>query len=155
MKTEYRLPLLAVSDIERSVRFYCELFDTAVSLDLGGNITLECGIGLQSGFDRLTGLDPAAVRFRSNDMELYFETDDFDAFLSRIDKLKPEFVHRPKKHDWQQRAVRIYDPDGHIIEIGEDMDCVIRRILHQTGDVAETASLTHYPLEYVAKLANQ
>jgi hypothetical protein len=24
-----------------------------------------------------------------------------------------------KKHSWGQRAVRIYDPDGHIIEVGE------------------------------------
>ncbi len=84
MKIEYRLPLLAVSDIERAARFYCCMFDISTSLNLSGNITLECGIGLQNGFDRLSGLGPEAVQFRSNDMELYFETDDFDAFLLRL-----------------------------------------------------------------------
>lgn len=28
------------------------------------------------------------------------------------------------EHDWRQRVVRIYDPDHHIMEIGEDMDYV-------------------------------
>ena len=33
------------------------------------------------------------------------------------------------EHGWGQRVVRFYDPDGHIIEVGEDLKMVIRRFL--------------------------
>ena len=32
-------------------------------------------------------------------------------------------------HEWKQRVVRIYDPDFHIIEIGESMAVIARRYL--------------------------
>ena len=33
------------------------------------------------------------------------------------------------EHGWGQRTVRLYDPDGHLIEVGEDMGMVVRRFL--------------------------
>ena len=33
------------------------------------------------------------------------------------------------EHGWGQRTVRLYDPDGHLIEEGEDMGMVVRRFL--------------------------
>ena len=33
-----------------------------------------------------------------------------------------EYVNEDMKHDWGQRVVRIYDPDKHMIEIGEPME---------------------------------
>jgi catechol 2,3-dioxygenase-like lactoylglutathione lyase family enzyme len=51
---------------------------------------------------------------------LYFETDDIEAFLEKLNTYENiRYVHKIKKHSWGQRAVRIYDPDGHIIEVGE------------------------------------
>lgn len=40
-----------------------------------------------------------------------------------------EYVHPIKDHSWGQRVVRIYDPDKHIIEIGENIKVVCRRFL--------------------------
>jgi uncharacterized glyoxalase superfamily protein PhnB len=56
----------------------------------------------------------------NNAAELYFETDDIDAFLEKLNTYENiRYVHPIKMHSWGQRAVRIYDPDGHIIEVGE------------------------------------
>ena len=35
-----------------------------------------------------------------------------------------EYVHPVKEHGWGQRVVRFYDPDKHIIEVGENMKVV-------------------------------
>ena len=40
-----------------------------------------------------------------------------------------EYLGEVIEHSWGQRVIRFYDPDGHIIEVGEDMKMVIKRFL--------------------------
>lgn len=58
-------------------------------------------------------------------------------------------MHPPKKHDWQQRVVRIYDPDYHIIEIGESMAFIAKRYLSQGYSEEETSKIIQHPIEFV------
>lgn len=86
-------------------------------------------------------------------MELYFEVDDFDQFLTRLGEYQEiEYVHLPKKHDWQQRVVRIYDPDFHIIEIGESKTVIANRYLTAGYSVEETAAIIQHPVEFVERV---
>ena len=83
-------------------------------------------------------------------MELYFEVDDFDAFLLLLkDHKDVKLVHPPKKHEWQQRVVRIYDPDFHMIEIGESMEVIAKRYLSQGLSVEEVSKIIQHPVEFV------
>ncbi|CVI67258.1 MULTISPECIES: VOC family protein [unclassified Alistipes] len=126
-------PLPAVADLERSFRFYRGLFEQEAVLDLGGNLSLSGGFALQQDFDRLAGIPKDSVMRRSNNMELYFETEDFDGFVARLSARKDiDYAHPPRKHPWQQRAVRIYAPDGQLIEVGESMRTIARRF-HEEG----------------------
>ena len=43
MYVKYQMPLIAVSDVGRSKRFYCGLFDQRVVLDFGENVTFSGG----------------------------------------------------------------------------------------------------------------
>ena len=54
---KFQLPLLAVRDVERSKKFYCELFDQQVVLDFGANVTFSGGFAIQQDFDRLLDFD--------------------------------------------------------------------------------------------------
>lgn len=147
---QYRMPVLAVRDMEVSKQFYHDLFDQEVVLDLGRNVTLSGGFSLQADFDELVDIPKCTILHQSNNMELYFETDDFDAFVEKLhDFLDIELVHPPKMHEWQQRVVRLYDPDWHIIEVGEPMDKVVQRLLGEGYDVEETASITQMPKAFV------
>lgn len=147
---KFQCALLAVKDVERSKRFYGELFGQTVTLDLGWNVTFSGGFAIQQEFAWLTGLDPASVVERSHNMELYFEADDFDAFLALLEtRPETEYVCRPMEHEWHQRVVRIYDPDYHIIEIGESMAVIARRYLAEGHSVEETAKIIQHPVEFV------
>lgn len=147
---QFKCALIAVKDVEVSKKFYCDLFEQTVALDLGWNVTLSGGFTLQQEFAWLCGLPKESVVERSNNMELYFEVDDFDAFLQKLTAYPDlEYVTRPKKHEWQQRVVRIYDPDHHIIEIGESMAVIVRRYLAQGCSVEETAKIIQHPPEFV------
>ena len=58
---KFRMPLLAVRDVEISKKFYHDLFDQEVVLDLGGNVTFSGGFSVQQDFDRLTGVPKSTI----------------------------------------------------------------------------------------------
>ncbi len=150
MNLVYKLPLIAVKSVEISKKFYAELFGQTVTLDLGKNVCLSGGFALQEDFKWLASLPEEPSYDKSYNMELYFEVDDFDAFLEKLSAFPEiERVHPPLKHDWQQRVIRIFDPDGHIIEIGEAMAVIARRFLAEGKTAEETAELIMHPLEFV------
>lgn len=146
----FKLALLAVKDVNVSKKFYKELFNQEVVLDLGRNVTFSGGFAIQEDFAWLVDLPVNSVVEKSNNMELYFEVDDFDEFIQKMkDYRNIEYVHQPKKHEWQQRVVRIYDPDHHIIEIGESMAVIAKRYLAKGYSVEETSKIIQHPIEFL------
>jgi len=146
----YQCTLLAVRDVEVSKRFYRELFGQTVALDLGKNVTFSGGFAIQQDFGWLTGVPESEIIRKSNNMELYFEVDDFDAFQQKLEARSDIiYLNRPMTHEWKQRVVRIYDPDFHIIEIGESMTVIARRYLSQGCSPEETAQIIQHPIGFV------
>lgn len=142
--------LIAVRDMERSLQFYHDLFGQEVTLDLGWNKALTCGLALQEHFDKLAGFPAETMKYRSNTMELYFETENFDEFLALLRKYPDvELLHEPETFPWLQRGVRIFDPDGHIIEVSESMYSVVCKQFEQGKSVTETAELIQHPRHVV------
>lgn len=150
---QFKLALLAVNDIEISRRFYEEVFDQKVTLDLGRNLTFDGGFAIQQDFDWLCGLPKESMHSPFHNMELYFETDDLDAFLNHLSHFPDiRYLHPPKEHEWKQRVVRIYDPDSHLIEIGENMGSVAKRFLSAGYSIEETAALIQHPVSFVKEV---
>ena len=148
-------PLFAVRDMGASLRFYQDVLGLEVVQDFGANKVLTGGLSLQTMETWAQFLDkaPDDIRFRGNDAEMYYVADDFDDFLTAL-KGHPEakLVHPVVEHRWGQRAVRLYDPDGHIIEVGESLSKVAKRFrdsgLHEEG-VARRMDIS---LEYAREL---
>ena len=64
-------------------------------------------------------------------------------------------MHPVKQHAWAQRVVRLYDPDEHIVEVGESMDTVILRLLKNGRSKVETAEISQYPAAYIKALVKK
>ena len=111
--------LMVVKDMERSKRFYKELFGLDVVLDHDGNVILTEGLVLQevSIWERLTRKE--AVLYH-NAAELYFEETDIRGFQEKLDSYDKtiQYVNRLREEPWGQRTIRFYDPDGNLIEVG-------------------------------------
>lgn len=144
--------LLAVSDIRRSRAFYEELFGLRVAEDYGQNIRFENGFYLQENFGALTGIPPREIQ-AGRDAELYFTEEDMDGFAAKVQAMGVEMVHPLLTHPWGQRVLRIYDPDRHIIEIGEPLPYVAARFLREGKTVEETAAVTQLPRAAVERLS--
>lgn len=126
--------LLVVNDIEKSKAFYHDLFGLSVVTDFDGNVILTEGLVLQEKkiWESLIGKETASGDCNA---ELYFEENNLDAFLEKLESSEYpiKYLHPCMEHEWGQRVVRIYDPDGHLIEVGESMEFVARK--KQRGDL--------------------
>lgn len=155
---KFKNPLLVVNDLTLSKKFYYDILHMEVISDFGANVTLTGGISLQTKESWLRFIDkqPEEIQYGGNDAELYFEEKHFDDFLEKL-KSHPaiRYVHPPLEHAWGQRVVRFYDPDFHIIEVGEDMRVVCKRFLMQGFSVEETAIRTQFPVSFVKESLSQ
>lgn len=144
-------PLLVVTDLERSAAFYKEVLGLRKIMDFGANVTLTGGLALQTRESWAQFIDaaPDTLHWEGRVSELYFEEDDFDAFLTRLDGLALRYVHPVREHAWGQRVVRFYDPDGHIIEVGENMKTVCRRFLDSGMTPEQAAAHMDVPVKFV------
>lgn len=146
---KFKNPLLAVTDMAASIRFYRQVLGLRVVMDFGANVTLTGGVCLQTLDTWREFLEGRPVSLTGNAGELYFEESDFDSFAEKLRGLGVEYVHPVKEHRWGQRVVRFYDPDRHIIEVGERMDAVVRRFLDSGMTEEQVAQRMDVPLKYV------
>jgi catechol 2,3-dioxygenase-like lactoylglutathione lyase family enzyme len=149
---KYQCTLIAVQDRTRSIEFYCSLLGLEVTADFGANVTLSDCIALQTleSWTDFLQKDSSEIALGGNDAELYFEETDMDGFLQKLAEFPGiQYVHPPKEHAWGQRVVRFYDPDRHIIEVGEDMTAVARRFLEGGMTPEQIAARMAVPIEAV------
>ena len=115
--------LIVVKDIEKSRQFYHDLFGIDLVLDNDGNMILTEGLVLQDEkiWKNFLGKD---IISKSNSCELYFEEQDIEAFIEKLERMYPdiEYVNRLMTHSWGQRVIRFYDLDGNLIEVGTPME---------------------------------
>lgn len=114
--------LIVVQDIGRARRFYCGLFGLEVLADNDGNMILSDGLALQEKKYWREFLGREIIP-ENNASELYFEEEDIEGFIERLERFYPEvrYVNLLMTHSWGQRVVRFYDPDGNLIEVGTPM----------------------------------
>ena len=142
-------PMLIVEDIDKSVDFYKSTLNLEVELDFGANKTLSGGLVLQTLDTYKEFIKTDKITFGGNDVEIYFEEDDFDTFIEKLETLDINYVHKPIEHEWGQRVVRFYDLDNHIIEVGENMKTVCKRFIESGMTPEQVAKRIYGPLEYV------
>lgn len=116
---KFKNVLIVVEDIEKSKKFYKDLFGLEVILDNDGKVILTEGLVLQDKKIWEKFLEKEIVS-ENHATELYFEEPDIEAFVEKLDNYCPsvKYVNRLTEHSWGQKVVRFYDLDGNLIEVG-------------------------------------
>jgi catechol 2,3-dioxygenase-like lactoylglutathione lyase family enzyme len=148
--------LIVVNDMTRSRHFYEQLLGQKVKFDFGPNVPFEgFSIHLKSHFQSLLGdVAQFPVMQKAHWGELYFETDELEPIYQRLHTADVEFIHSICEQPWGQRVMRLYDPDGHVVEIGETMEGVVWRFYEQglSREVISTkTSMPHKFIEVVIR----
>ena len=151
---KYILPLIIVENVSVSKRFYEDCLEQKVLYDFGEDVQFEGGFSIhqRAHFQALLGDEKRyAITLKSNSDELYFETENINAAQERLKLAGAEFIHEIEEQPWGQRVMRLSDPDGHIIEIGESMGSSILRLHEQGLSMEEIIKKTGMPKEFVEK----
>lgn len=97
--------LIVVKDIEKSKQFYHDLFGLDVILDNDGNMILTEGLVLQDEkiWRKSLGKD---IIPENNSFELYFEEQDIDAFIKKLERSYPsiQYVNKLMTHSWGAKS---------------------------------------------------
>ncbi|OUQ76227.1 glyoxalase [Massilimicrobiota sp. An105] len=146
--------VLIVNDLEQSKKFYKHILGLKTILDFHGSVTLTSGIVLQSKeiWKDLIHKTDQEIIMLNHAVELSFETEDIDAFMYVLDQYHVTLLHPLKEGAWGQRVVRFYDLDGHVIEVGESMRKIIKRLLSQGFSYEELAHRLRVPLDYIKQI---
>ena len=84
---KFKNPLLVVSDMDISVKFYKEVLGLRKIMDFGENVTLTGGVCLQTKETWAEFIENESLSFGGKTSEIYFEEDDFDGFANKLKKL--------------------------------------------------------------------
>ena len=146
---KFKNPMLVVTDMDKTVAFYKKVLGLHVIMDFGTNKTLTGGLSLQT-LDTYHGfIGTKDICFGGNNFEIYFEEEDFDQFMGKLETCDITYVHPVYEHRWGQRVVRFYDPDKHIIEVGESLKTVCKRFLDSGMTPEQVATRMDVPMKFV------
>lgn len=147
-------PVLFVKNAGISKVFYVEVLGMTVTSDFGGlNYMFKEGFAVWQimegnvvsktlGRDNIENAQ-SRIRF-----ELCFETEDLESVYKTLKENGIRFLHEINTELWGQRTIRFYDPDGHLIEVGEAMFVFLNRIYNEEGkDLEATSMRTFVPVE--------
>lgn len=119
--------VLVVGDLDRSLDFWTGTLGLALGHRSGPFAQLDTGrtrIALYEraamaetlGRDRLAAPDPQGPGF-----ELGFKVDDVDAAYAELTSQGVPGVVEPRDRHWGQRTGYVQDPDGHLVELAQDL----------------------------------
>lgn len=158
MSVWFQSVVLFVRDIATARRFYEELLGQRVMMDLGLNVDFGGFALWQADHATRTIFGEEArnsARLGRDNVEVYFESDEIEALFATLEAADVEILHGPAEQPWGQSTLRVRDPDGHIVEVGEPMPLVVRRFAEQGLTREEIARRTSMPIEAVRAMVDQ
>ncbi|HMF83585.1 MAG TPA: VOC family protein [Acidimicrobiia bacterium] len=118
--------VLVVDDLDRSLRFYCELLGLPLSHRSGSFAQLATGATRVAMYERpamavTLGRELGSPSLDAPAFELGFKVDDCDAAYDDLVGAGATPDVPPTDRPWGQRTAYVRDPDGHLVELAQDL----------------------------------
>ncbi len=141
-----------VKDIKKAKDFYTGYLGFSVEHDFGKNLILNSGLTIWEIQPDHIISRRLKTNNKSNRFELYFEEDNIEELFSEIQKAGVRFLHPIHEEPWGQRTFRFYDPDDHLIEIGEPLEVFVYNLKKNGLTQTQISKKTGIPINTVHKL---
>ena len=152
IKIKFTSFVMLVKDVEVSKKFYTQILQQKITLDHGRNVIFENGFAIWEA-DFAHNIIFSEKRddksLGRNNFEIYFENDEIEKIFLALKEKKIKLVHNIQTQPWGQKVFRFFDPDGHVVEIGEPMHVVIKRFHEEGMSVEEIHSKSFMPIEII------
>lgn len=147
--------VLFVSDITKSKLFYEKVLNQQILYDLEGTVQFESGISIWQLQNEHILKETLKNDLKTNRFELYFETENIEEIEKNLRNHKVEFLHATLTELWGQKTLRFFDPDYHLIEIGESMHTFINRLHNEGDNLDQIHKRTMYPLNKIVQMLTE
>lgn len=144
--------VIFVKDIEKSKDFYTRYLGFSIDHDFGKNVVLNAGLTIWEILPEHIINKQLKKTDDSNRFELYFETNNIEAIFNDLKKVGVHFFHKIQEEPWGQRTFRFYDPDKHLIEIGEPLEVFVENMSKKGLTETQISKKTGIPLDTVHRL---
>ena len=118
--------ILLVDDLDRALRFYTEVLGLKLGHRSGDYAQLDTGatrlaLYTRSAMSNTLGISLEAPNSNAPGFEIGFKVADVDAAVSELIARGAAPVVPPTDRFWGQRTAYVRDPDGHLIELAQDL----------------------------------
>ena len=142
----FRGCVLFVTDIARSRAVYEGAFGLVPEVETGAMVAYKGGLALWEAEyartvlygDPMSGMGTAT----RHGAEVWFECDDLAPCLHAVTGAGLTFLHPVREEPWGQMTFRCFDPDGHLIEVGETVPGFVGRMHREGMSLAAIAEKT-------------
>jgi lactoylglutathione lyase len=126
---ELRVPdyvVVVVADLERALRFYVDVLGLPLGHRSGPYAQLDTGATRIALYERAAMASTLGRDLRPPDrdapaFELGFKVDDCGTAYSELVGRGAVAVVSPTDRPWGQRTAYVADPDGHLVELAQDL----------------------------------
>lgn len=116
--------IVFVRDLKASTEFYTKVLGLGVETEYDTIVFFENHFVLHDGRDICNttfGERPERTEWGARNLLIYLETDDLEQAYQTVLQSGARIIHPITTQHWGQNVFRFFDPDGHIVEIGEAM----------------------------------
>jgi catechol 2,3-dioxygenase-like lactoylglutathione lyase family enzyme len=119
--------VLIVEDLDVSLAFYCDVLGLVLSHRSGPFAQLATGTTRLALYERAAMAETVGMPLRKSEedapgFEIGFKVDDVDAAYADLVARGARPQTPPTTRTWGQRTAYVRDPDGHLIELAQDLD---------------------------------
>jgi catechol 2,3-dioxygenase-like lactoylglutathione lyase family enzyme len=154
-------PAAYITDLDRSRAFYEGLLGlTEMRVMSRGETPIAGayaeGLSIWLASDAYASLFGSASRaprdLHGGNWENTFETERYEELYAQLRAAGAKFLYEPRTLPWGQRGFRVYDPDGHILNISETMPASLRRQAAEGKTLEQISATSGFTLDEVGRM---
>jgi catechol 2,3-dioxygenase-like lactoylglutathione lyase family enzyme len=149
---KFHSTVIFVKAIERSKDFYTRYLDFSVEHDFGKNVILNNGLTIWEILDNHIISKQLETRKESNRFELYFESEDINTKFILLENADVKFLHKIHEEPWGQKTFRFFDPDDHLIEVGEPLEVFVNNMSKNGMSIKQINEKSGIPIDTLISL---
>lgn len=121
MGIRFRNGIALVQDIAESKHFYVDILGLTIKREFDTYIQFEGDFAIHDAklFYGYINKPYQGEKMGHDNVDFYFTTSDLEEALQKLKDGKVTFIHEIHQCEWGEKVIRVYDPDGHIVEIGD------------------------------------
>jgi len=157
MAVTFHSPVIITEHFNEMLSFYKNVMGMEILHDFDNCITFKGGLTiwqLKESYPIAKHLGKLYDSSGNRNLELCFETDDPDEFIAKLKHFDFKKLHDTTEESWGQMTIRFFDPDNNIIEVGESLQALVKR-LHSSGiELEDIGKKTSLPMKMITELLN-